>query len=239
MRFSTPVLTGATTPSQVAKIKPGPTMETITPTSSAAILTPPSVETIAEGGLQKASSVVRSTRRSRKQQARLAASRSAVIKTSTYTDTSADTSVDENAEKLVALDGAADCSAYRDCLEQAEICREQARAAARLKRFKAARGLFATAINLCQRALGLKTHEPSPSADHTDEAQEYLRQLTMEMSTYSELAKSMERPLSGNASPSIHEAAVAALSTMPLASNSPSFSNPSLTPSPRIKPTGC
>jgi hypothetical protein len=77
---------------------------------------------------------------------------------------------------------------YRDCLEQAEVCREQARLAAGLKRYGAARGLFATAINLCQRALGLR-------AGAADEASERLRQLNIEMSTYSELAKSMERPL--------------------------------------------
>ena len=87
--------------------------------------------------------------------------------------------------------------AYRDCLEQAEVCREQARVAAGLKRFAAARGLFATAISLCQRALGLReasTIEAS-TIEASPDASECLRQLTIEMSTYSELAKSMERPL--------------------------------------------
>ena len=85
-------------------------------------------------------------------------------------------------------------SEYRDFLEQAEICREQARNAARMKRWKAARGLFDTAIGLCQRALGLR-----PGSDERNEAQEYLQQLTMEVSTYSELANSKERPFVGHA----------------------------------------
>lgn len=149
-----------------------------------------------------------------------------------------------------------DCKAYRECLEQAEICREQARAAARLKRFKAARGLFATAISLCQRALGAKTGESGLPTDTTltgqgvamsdtatldaqarDAAQEYLRQLTIEMSTYSELAKSMERPLSSQSTPSIHTAAAASSATMPVASTSSSFSNPTVAAPP--KPSGC
>jgi hypothetical protein len=121
----------------------------------------------------------------------------------------------------------AQVSPYRECLEQAEICREQARAAARLKRWKAARGLFDTAISLCQRALGVR------SAQEDDrQAQEYLNQLTMEISTYSELAKSMERPLMGGSSTaSLTSMTNAALSpqgfapTMPLNAASSSFSN--------------
>ncbi len=107
-----------------------------------------------------------------------------------------------------------------ECLQQAEICREQAQEAARMKRFKAARGLFTTAIALCQRALsacaarnkdGANLPKNSPThADHNvenagnsndflsgDDAaiQAYLQQLNTEMATYSDLARSMERPL--------------------------------------------
>ena len=80
-----------------------------------------------------------------------------------------------------------DCATYLDCLEQAEICREQARAAARLKRFKAARGLFSTAIALCRQAMLL-------GGEACSEAKDRLRQLNDEMLAYTELAKSMERP---------------------------------------------
>ena len=74
------------------------------------------------------------------------------------------------------------------CLEQANICCEQARTAARLKRYTAARGLFVTAIALCHRAIALNgTARP--------QAEICLGQLHNEMSAYSELARSMERPL--------------------------------------------
>jgi hypothetical protein len=115
-------------------------------------------------------------------------------------------------------------SEYRVCLEQAEICRTQARDAARLKRWKAARGLFETAMSLCQRALGMRRNN-----DEEKEAQEYLHQLNMEVSTYSELAKSMERPLMPAAKNStalpVISAAPTLSPTMPLAAASPSFSN--------------
>ena len=100
-----------------------------------------------------------------------------------------------------------------ECLQQAEICREQAQEAARLKRFKAARGLFATAIALCQNALNalstrrkervtenVPAHTQNPGDDAMITADDaalraYLQQLNIEMATYSDLARSMERPL--------------------------------------------
>lgn len=75
-----------------------------------------------------------------------------------------------------------------ECLEQADICCEQARAAASLKRFTAARGLFNTAVALCQRAVALNGVARA-------DAEGRLRQLHSEMSAYSELARSKERPL--------------------------------------------
>ena len=81
-----------------------------------------------------------------------------------------------------------DCTTYQDCLAQAEICREQARIAASLKRFKAARGLFSTAIALCRQAMLL-------GGEACSDAKDRLRQLNDEMLAYAELAKSMERPL--------------------------------------------
>ncbi len=81
-----------------------------------------------------------------------------------------------------------ECASYEDCLEQSEICCEQARAAAQLRRFTAARGLFATAVALCRRAIAL-------SGGECIAAVERLSQVEAEMSAYSELAKSMERPL--------------------------------------------
>ncbi len=69
-------------------------------------------------------------------------------------------------------------------LEQAEVCREQAREAARLKRFRSALGLFATASALCRHV-----------ALHGDEtlrgrASERLGSLAVEATTYSDLARS-------------------------------------------------
>ena len=91
---------------------------------------------------------------------------------------------------------------FRECLHQAEICREQAQEAARLKRFHAALGLFQTAIVLCQRAVGLRSAprsvveaaEPFEAPDE-DEASKYLQVLTIEMATYADLARSLERPI--------------------------------------------
>jgi hypothetical protein len=71
-------------------------------------------------------------------------------------------------------------------LEQAEVCCEQARDAARIKRFRAAIGLFLTAANLCRHARN------AAIADHDvlDLANERLEQIDIEMATYTELAKS-------------------------------------------------
>ena len=77
---------------------------------------------------------------------------------------------------------------YKEFLEQAEVCREQAHNAARLKRYKAACGLFSTAIALCHRAIEL-------GGEACTEAKDALHQMQMEMATYVELARSMERPL--------------------------------------------
>ena len=91
------------------------------------------------------------------------------------------------AEKKKTRDPA-DSATYKEFLEQAEVCREQAHDAARLKRYKAACGLFATAIALCNRAITL-------GGDACTEAKDALHQMQMEMATYVELARSMERPL--------------------------------------------
>lgn len=86
----------------------------------------------------------------------------------------------------------ADHTTCQDWLDQAEVCREQARIAAGMKRFKAARGLFSTAIALCRQAMA-RGGEANP------EAKDRLRQLDTEMLAYTELSKSMARPLLGRA----------------------------------------
>lgn len=73
----------------------------------------------------------------------------------------------------------------QNCLQQVEICLEQARDAARLKRFGAAFGLFTTAATLCRHVSG---------AEQTDELTrhlvcERLHQIDIEMATYAELAR--------------------------------------------------
>lgn len=82
----------------------------------------------------------------------------------------------------------ADSASYQAYLKQAEVCREQAHDAVRLKRWKAACGLFSTAIALCNRAAAL-------GGEACTEAKEALRQMQTEMATYSELARSMDKPL--------------------------------------------
>jgi len=76
-------------------------------------------------------------------------------------------------------------------LEQAEVCREQARDAARLKRFRAALGLFVTAANLCRHAL-TKAGDEKTGLDNAvlALATERLSQIDVEMATYTELARS-------------------------------------------------
>ena len=72
-------------------------------------------------------------------------------------------------------------------LEQAEVCREQARDAANLKRFHAALGLFATAATLCRHAVTLEN-----DASATSQIQDRLQQIELEAATYYELARSRE-----------------------------------------------
>lgn len=75
------------------------------------------------------------------------------------------------------------------CLQQAEICREQARDAARLKRFHAAFGLFSTAAALCRHAVAIQDADESARSLASD----CLQQIDIEMATYAELARSLER----------------------------------------------
>ena len=81
----------------------------------------------------------------------------------------------------------ADISPLLLFLEQAEVCREQAREAARLKRFRAALGLFATASALCRHV------ESKGDEAQIALAQERLRSLSLESSTYGELARTARR----------------------------------------------
>ena len=75
-------------------------------------------------------------------------------------------------------------------LRQAETCREQARDAVRLKRYKAAMGLFATAAALCRSDAVVHEVDEKIRAMAAD----CLRQIDSEMSAYRELARSLERP---------------------------------------------
>jgi hypothetical protein len=86
-------------------------------------------------------------------------------------------------------------------MQQAEICCEQARAAARLKRLKAACGLFATAQSLLTRAVSL-------GGDACSEARERLNSISAEMATYCELAKSAARPIHQTKTPLMNPAAM-------------------------------
>ena len=72
-------------------------------------------------------------------------------------------------------------------LEQAEVCREQARDAANLKRFHAALGLFATAATLCRHAVTLENDAGATLLIH-----ERLQQIELEAASYYELARSRE-----------------------------------------------
>ncbi|MBW3634915.1 MAG: hypothetical protein KY445_00440 [Armatimonadetes bacterium] len=75
------------------------------------------------------------------------------------------------------------------CLHQAEICREQARDAARLRRFRAAFGLFSTAATLCRHVFSAKEADETARALAT----ERLQQIDIEVATYAELARTLER----------------------------------------------
>ncbi|HEX8551557.1 MAG TPA: hypothetical protein VF681_08365 [Abditibacteriaceae bacterium] len=79
-------------------------------------------------------------------------------------------------------------SSCRDCIAQADICREHARAAAERKRFNAALGLFRTAQGLYSRAATL-------GGDACVEARERLKTLSVEMATYAELARPRATPV--------------------------------------------
>ncbi len=94
-----------------------------------------------------------------------------------------------------------ECPNCRDYMQQAEICCEQARAAARLKRLKAACGLFATAQSLLTRAVSL-------GGDACSEARERLNSISAEMATYCELAKSAARPIHQTKTPLINPAPI-------------------------------
>jgi hypothetical protein len=77
---------------------------------------------------------------------------------------------------------------FQACLEQAEICCEQARLAAHRRRYEAACGLFSTASALYQHAISMTEVSYAAIA-------EQLRHIEIERAAYSELAKSMARPL--------------------------------------------
>lgn len=94
-----------------------------------------------------------------------------------------------------------ECPNCRDYMQQAEICCEQARAAARLKRLKAACGLFATAQSLLTRAVSL-------GGDACSEARERLNSISAEMATYCELAKSAARPIHQTKTPLVNPAPI-------------------------------
>ncbi len=81
----------------------------------------------------------------------------------------------------------ADIAALMIYLDQAEVCREQAREAARLKRFGAALGLFSTASALC-RHVALHGSEAERAL-----AAELLGTLAIEMATYNDLARGSRR----------------------------------------------
>lgn len=73
-------------------------------------------------------------------------------------------------------------------LEQAEVCREQARDAANLKRFHAALGLFATAATLCRHAVTLES-----DASATLLIQDQLQQIEVEAASYYELTRTRDK----------------------------------------------
>lgn len=77
---------------------------------------------------------------------------------------------------------------FDECVQQAVVCAEEAREAARLKRYQAARGLFTTALDLYRMA-GEKNLAAAPQMNGQ------IHQLEAEILVYSELARSMEKPL--------------------------------------------
>ena len=73
-------------------------------------------------------------------------------------------------------------------MEQAEVCREQARDAANMKRFHAALGLFATAATLCRHAATLETDVCA-----TQLIKDQLQQIEVEAASYYELMRPREK----------------------------------------------
>ncbi len=81
---------------------------------------------------------------------------------------------------------------FSDVVAQAETCCEQARIAGRQRRYKAAYGLFSTALALYKRATLL-------DGVSYVALESRLHEVESEMAVYSELAKSMARPLNTTA----------------------------------------
>lgn len=95
---------------------------------------------------------------------------------------------DETAE---ISNGQNQSESVEQCLQQVEICCEQARDAARRRRFEAAIGLFSTAVALCRRALSsAKISETGRRA-----LKENLDRISSEMAAYTQLVSSLHRPL--------------------------------------------
>jgi hypothetical protein len=88
-------------------------------------------------------------------------------------------------------------STFSECVSQAEICCEHARLAGRQRRYKAAYGLFSTALALYKRATMMEGVSYLALESR-------LRDVETEMAAYSELAKSMARPLNTTAAGSPH-----------------------------------
>ncbi len=78
-----------------------------------------------------------------------------------------------------------------ECIEQADICCERAREAARFHRLEAACGLFATAVALCQRTLATVALSTTSKA----RLKHYLDRVLAEMAAHTQLAHSLRRPL--------------------------------------------
>jgi hypothetical protein len=88
-------------------------------------------------------------------------------------------------------------STFSDVVTQAETCCEQARIAGRQRRYKAAYGLFSTALALYKRATLLDGVSYVALESRVHEVEN-------EMAVYSELAKSMARPLNTTAMGTSH-----------------------------------
>jgi hypothetical protein len=97
-----------------------------------------------------------------------------------------------NKTMLQAGPAVAEGMTLQDFLDEAELCCEHARVAGRQRRFKAACGLFATAKALYSNALANADRQGSQGSSTIEER---LRHVELEMSAYTELARSMARPL--------------------------------------------